>query len=256
MTTPIRFTWYELMTKDAGAAGAFYRQVVGWTTAPSAPGSPYTVFSADGVAVGGMAELTDSDRASGIKPQWIGYMPVDNVDDSVAQLVKAGGALHGAIEDVPGVLRRALVNDPQGALFALFTPVPGSARPMPQAASVGSVGWHELMAVEGPTAFDFYLSLFGWTRSGVFDMGPMGDYQLFGAGGEGDFGGIMTKPAVIPSPYWTFYFNVDGAKAGAARVRDAGGIVINGPHQVPSGDWVVQARDPQEAIFALVSKTP
>jgi predicted enzyme related to lactoylglutathione lyase len=47
-------------------------------------------------------------------------------------------------------------------------------------------------------------------------------------------GGIMTKPAAIPTPYWGYYFNVDGIDAAVARVAAGGGNVINGPHQVPT----------------------
>jgi predicted enzyme related to lactoylglutathione lyase len=86
------------------------------------------------------------------------------------------------------------------------------------------------------------------------DMGPMGTYQLFktSAGGE-SIGGIMTKPPNIPAPFWTYYFQVDGIQAAAARITAAGGSVINGPMEVPGGSWVVQALDPQGAMFALVS---
>jgi predicted enzyme related to lactoylglutathione lyase len=80
----------------------------------------------------------------------------------------------------------------------------------------------------------------------------MGIYQLF-ATGDVPVGGIMTKPAVIPMPYWGYYFNVDGIDAAAARVTAAGGTVINGPHQVPGGQWIVQGTDPQGAVFALVA---
>ena len=31
-----------------------------------------------------------------------------------------------------------------------------------------------------------------------------------------------------------------------------GGTVTNGPHQVPGGDWVIYATDPQGARFGLV----
>ena len=66
-------------------------------------------------------------------------------------------------------------------------------------------------------------------------------------------GGIMTKPAAIPMPYWGYYFNVDGIDAAAERVTAGGGTVINAPHQVPGGQWIVQCTDPQGAAFSLVA---
>jgi predicted enzyme related to lactoylglutathione lyase len=176
--------------------------------------------------------------------------------------VAAGGSEHRAPWDIPGVGRLAAVSDPQGAVFMLMKPQEGMARPEIDPASMGLVGWHELMAIDGAAAFDFYADLFGWTRSSVYDMGPMGAYQLFATSGaerggpEGhgpDVGGIMTKPPSVPMPFWTYYFRVDGINAAVARILEAGGVIANGPHQVPSDDWIVQGFDPQGAMFALLS---
>jgi hypothetical protein len=52
---------------------------------------------------------------------------------------------------------------------------------------------------------------------------------------------------------WNFYFNVDSIKAAIERVKSGGGKVVNGPNEVPGGAWIVQAQDPQGAMFALVS---
>ena len=62
----------------------------------------------------------------------------------------------------------------------------------------GHVGWHELYAGEWKSAFDFYAGQFGWTKGEAMDMGEMGTYQIFAAGGE-PIGGMMTKPADMPS---------------------------------------------------------
>jgi hypothetical protein len=77
----------------------------------------------------------------------------------------------------------------------------------------------------------------------AIDMGAMGRYQLFAAGGA-PIGGMMTKPAAVPMPFWTYYFQVDGAGAALERLKAGGGTVINGPMQVPGGSWIVQGLDP------------
>ena len=38
-----------------------------------------------------------------------------------------------------------------------------------------------------------------------------------------------------------------------ARVTAGGGTILNGPMQVPGGQWVVQSMDPQGAAFSLVA---
>ncbi|QUD90463.1 VOC family protein [Phenylobacterium montanum] len=246
------FTWYELMAPDAKAAAAFYGAVVGWTAQemPSPEGPPYTVLQVGDRGVAGIM-VTPKD-AGGPGPVWIGYVSVPDVDAYVERLKAAGGSVHRPPFDVPGVLRLAVVADPQGAVFCMHTPYSDAPAPPALPSESGYVAWRELMAADGEKAFAFYSQMFGWTKGESHDMGPMGIYQLFVDGGE-TVGGMMTKPANLPSPFWSFYFNVDGVRAGVDRLKAAGGVVINGPHQVPGGQWIVQAQDPQGAMFCLVS---
>src|SRR3954470_23714383 len=80
--------------------------------------------------------------------------------------------------------------------------------------------------------------LFGWTKADGVDMGPMGTYQLFAAGAE-PIGGMMTKTASLPTPFWLHYFTVDAIDAAAARVTGQGGQVLHGPHELPGGSWIL-----------------
>jgi predicted enzyme related to lactoylglutathione lyase len=154
-------------------------------------------------------------------------------------------------EDIPSVGRFAVAADAQGATFILFR---GSSDEGPTPAAPGTpghIGWHELRAGNGASAFAFYSRLFGWTKGQAVDMGAMGIYQTFATGGA-PVGGMMTKTADSPTPFWLYYVNVEAVDAAAARVTDGGGRVINGPHQVPGGNWIVQCIDPQGAMFAMV----
>ncbi len=107
------------------------------------------------------------------------------------------------------------------------------------------------MPATGRAAFDFYARQFGWTRDEAMDMGPMGVYQLFAAGGA-PIGGMMTRSSQTPAPFWLFYFNVDDIEAAAARITGRGGQIVNGPMEVPGGSWIINALDPQQAMFAVV----
>jgi hypothetical protein len=87
------------------------------------------------------------------------------------------------------------------------------------------------------------------------DMGPMGIYRIFDEGDHkqmGD-GGMMTKASHIPVSSWKFYFNVDSINAAIERVKSGRGTIIIGPMQAPGGSWIIQAQDPQGAMFSLVS---
>jgi predicted enzyme related to lactoylglutathione lyase len=251
------FVWYELMTSDAKAAEAFYRDVVGWGAqqAPAAvPGIEYTLLTAGTMPAAGLMAIPAEAAAMGVRPGWIGYVGVESVDAAAAKARDLGGAIHKAPTDISGVGRFAVVADPQGAVFALFKWQP-PASDMPPAApdAIGHVGWRELFAGDLKPAFDFYAKMFGWTKADALPMGDMGVYQLFAHDGV-PIGGMMTKPAQAPQPYWNYYFNVDSVAAAVERAKRRGAEVIVAPMQVPGGSWIMQGLDPQKALFALSSK--
>jgi predicted enzyme related to lactoylglutathione lyase len=254
-----KFGWYELMTTDTAAARSFYSSVVGWTTKDvGMPSMPYTTFNLGETGIAGMLTLPAEAAAMGATPSWIGYISVDDADAYAAKIVAAGGKLCKEPTDVPGMLRFAVVADPQGAAFVVFHSFPGMTPPAnpPKPPDNGTSGWHELYTSDLQPAWDFYSAIFGWTTLSDMDMGPMGIYRVFG---DGDAtkpmgaGGMMTKSSNIPTPYWGFYFQVDAVSAAIERIKAGGGTIINGPHQVPGGSWIVQAQDPQGAFFNVVS---
>lgn len=249
---PNRFFWYDVMTTDVNAAGKFYGAVVGWTIDPPAPGSDYAVFKVGTRGVAGLMPIPEDARKAGMPPCWMGYIGVDDVAEAGRRLTREGGTLHRGPIEVPGIIRFAVVSDPQGAGFLIAKGLIHDAFPSLPPGSPGTVGWHELYAADGKTALPFYEKMFGWTKGDTVEMGPMGAYQLFATGGEA-VGGIMTRPARVPRPVWGYYFNVEAIDAAAARVTQAGGMIVNGPHQVPGGNWIVQALDPMGAYFALTA---
>jgi predicted enzyme related to lactoylglutathione lyase len=251
MFTPTgKFGWYELMTSDLAAAARFYSDVVGWTTQqqPSTGGFDYTTFNLDSVGIAGMLDV-------GGHTAWIGYIAVKDVDAHIEQIVQAGGKLWKPAADVPGMLRFAVLSDPQGAPFVIFTPNPAMPTPVrPAPPTPGTVSWQELYTSDLEAGFDFYQKLFGWTKLTDMDMGPAGIYRLFDQGDHLPMGagGMMAKPAEFPSSCWMFYFQVGPIHDAVQRVQAGGGTIWNGPTQVPGGGWIVNARDPQGAMFSLV----
>jgi predicted enzyme related to lactoylglutathione lyase len=245
-----KFGWYELMTSDTKAAGKFYSDVVGWTTTDvGSADMPYTTFNIGDVGIAGMLHLTGHTA-------WVGYITVDDVDAHVEEIVKAGGKCWRPPTDVPGMLRFAVMSDPQGAAFVVFTPNPAMPSPKrPEPPTPGTNGWHELYTPDLDAGFDFYSKLFGWTKLTDMDMGPMGTYRVFDQGDHkqmGD-GGMMIKPPQVPVSCWNFYFCVDSISEAIERVKAGSGKVLNGPTQVPGGGWIIQGQDPQGAVFSLVA---
>jgi predicted enzyme related to lactoylglutathione lyase len=247
------FVWYDVMTSEPKAATSFYSDVIGWD-AQEYPmeDRTYTVFRKGPVMVAGLMDIPEAMRATGVKPCWSGYVAVDDVDGDAARVKEAGGAIQRSPEDIPGVGRFAVVSDPGGGVFLIFKSnrqdEPDEVAPM----TPGHIGWHELYAGNLDREFAFYSQLFGWTKDRAIDMGAMGTYQTFATGGA-PCGGMMNDCAQIPGPRWNYYIAVDSVAAATARTTERGGQVIQGPHEVPGGAWIVQARDPQGAVFAMVS---
>jgi predicted enzyme related to lactoylglutathione lyase len=152
--------------------------------------------------------------------------------------------------DIPGIGRIAMVGDPQGAAFYVMTPIGAEPSPSFAPGKLGHGGWHELHTSDWKAAQAFYREQFGWGQTDAMDMGAMGTYLIFNAGAD-PIGGMMNSPA-FPQPMWLYYFTVDDIMAAKARVESAGGAIHNGPHEVPGGNWIAQAQDPQGAMFALV----
>jgi predicted enzyme related to lactoylglutathione lyase len=245
-----KFVWYDLMTSDPKAAEAFYKTVIGWDAKDSGmTDRSYTILSVGPTMVGGLMPIPP--RATGAKPVWMGYIGVDDVDATAAQIKAAGGLIHMGPEDIPGIGRFAVMADPQGAVFLIFR---GSNQRIPEPVAMGTpghIGWHELLAGDLETAWPFYAGFFNWTKADAMDMGSMGIYQIFSTGGAPN-GGMMTKMPQIPAPFWLYYFNVDDIDAAVKRVTDSGGQLANGPNPVPGGSWIAQCVDPQGATFAIV----
>jgi predicted enzyme related to lactoylglutathione lyase len=251
---PARFVWYELMTTDTEAARQFYEKVVGWNSQDAAvPGVSYTLFTAASGPVAGLMTMPDEACQQGAPPLWIGYIGVSDVDAMAKRIAQRGGAAYVAPTDIPGVGRFAVHADPQAATFSIFKGANPEQDAAPDCQLPGHIGWHELLAADWPAAFDFYSGLFGWQKADAIDIGEMGKYQLFSADGA-VLGGMFNKPPAVPRPFWLFYFNVEDIDAASARVSAAGGQIVNGPMEVPGGAWIIQGRDPQGAMFALVGK--
>ncbi len=250
-----QFFWYELMTSDVKAAEAFYSAVIGWTTTPfEGSAHDYTVVNAGDRGVGGLMTLPPEAAANGMKPCWIGYVHVTDIDAKVAEVQAAGGKLHKGPDPIPTVGRFAVVSDPQGAMFNMLQPE-GPDMPAMERGTIGKIDWNELHSSDWESGYEFYAKLFGWSKTTSMDMGPMGTYQLFSMGSDGDDGGMMNlagEEAKLP-PYWGFYVSVDAAEAAAERIRANGGTVLMGPHEVPGPSYIVTGMDPQGAMFSVVA---
>lgn len=247
--TPV---WYEYLADDADAAARFYGDVVGFSPSDSGmPGIDYRLFAApDGEQVAGLMKRPNG---MGDGPVWLTYIGVDDVDAVAARITERGGAIHMPPMSMPGVGRMAMATDPQGHAFYVMKGESDqdstSFRTSEQAAP-GHVVWNELTAQDQDAALDFYADLFGWRHEGAMPMGPLGDYKFLHVGSTCLGATMNAFPGARRG--WQPYFLVPDIDAGVARLTGGGGTVVQGPDQIPGGDYSVVAQDPHGARFGLV----
>jgi predicted enzyme related to lactoylglutathione lyase len=261
MANPVgSFIWYELMTLDPTGAAKFYGAVVGWKIShdrsPQPGGTDYRmIVRGDGGNLGGVLKLTADMQQHGARPVWLGYLHVTSVDAAV-KAIEADGGKTLIPKMVLPVGEIAMVADPMGSPFYVMSPVPPPGKPDaasdvfdPKAAQ--RVRWNELASPDLARAKAFYAKHFGFAFNETMSMGAMGDYCFIDHGGL-RLGAIMQKPAESPIGTWLFYFGVDSVMAAKRAIESGGGKIMMGPHQVPGGDWIIVATDPQGAPFGVV----
>ena len=248
-----RFLWYEIMSGDPAAAKAFYPRVTGWGTQDmEIMDQAYTVWMNGERPGGGVMQRPPEAKAAGATPHWLCYVGTDDVDATLKAVEKAGGQKMMGPMDIPTVGRIGVCADPQGAVFAVFTPedeMP-EAEPAPRLFS-----WHELATTDYQAAFAFYSALFGWEEIEALDMGPAGTYYMYGRNGV-PLGGMYNKSEDQPGPAWLPYVQVEDVAVAAKRAEKEGGKVIVGPMEVPGGDLIIQGMDREGAMFALHQAAP
>jgi len=252
------FIWYELMTPDPDGAKAFYDAVVGWEISGEGPAeyNGYRMIGrSDGKFAGGLLPLTPEMQQHGARPTWLGYVYVPDVDETIASIEAAGGKALMPATDVPNVGRIAMVADPQGAPFYVMRPIPPEGDPNAQSdvfstSAQQRVNWNELSTSDPAAARRFYGEQFGWDSAEFMPMGEMGDYRFIDHHGQRLGALCGTMPG--QQSRWRYYIRVPSIAKAKELVEGNGGTVAMGPHEVPTGDWILIGTDPQGAEFALV----
>src|SRR5688572_773773 len=115
--------WGELATTDLKTAETFYSSLFGWSLKESASDMPYTEFSNQGQAIGGMMPMS-SMQATGVPPHWTIYFAVEDCDAAAEKATGLGATVCVPPTDIPNVGRFAVIQDPQGAFFSIFKGLP------------------------------------------------------------------------------------------------------------------------------------
>jgi len=250
-----QFIWHELVTTDAKSAAGFYSKVASLKTKAAEFQPTYTLLTGSGRPMGGLITLADAAKAMGASaPHWLSFVGAANVDETARRAESLGGHIVSGPGPVPDGGRYAVLQDPQGAVFAIYGNRDGQGGATSDI-PLGHSSWHELATTDHVAAFSFYQQLFGWVMTSEMDMGPQGSYRMFAPTGAKDpFGGMYTKAPGSPGgPNWLPYIKVADARPATVVAKKNGAQILNGPMQVPGGGWITMGIDPQGVAFALHS---
>ena len=248
---PGTFCWVELATNDDAAAKTFYTQLFGWTFEdhPMGPDMVYTMLKLDGKDVGALYKLMPDQEAQGVPPNWLSYVSVENADDSAAKAKAAGATILKEPFDVFTVGRMAVIQDPTGAVFAIWQAGEHKGAGLYNVPS--SFTWNELMTTDTKKAGEFYSSVFDWRRD-VQNFGPM-EYTMLINGDRPNGGMLQITPEMGPiPPNWLVYFAVDDCDAKAQKATELGGTIMKPADDIPGVGRFAILIDPQGAAFAII----
>lgn len=115
--------WRDLTTNKADELREFYKEIAGWTSEDIAMKdgneqyNDYIMKDAKGNTIAGICHSRGANM--GIPPQWMMYISVENIDETIEKIVKLNGKLIKEHKSKDGSTFYAMLEDPAGAVFAL-----------------------------------------------------------------------------------------------------------------------------------------
>jgi predicted enzyme related to lactoylglutathione lyase len=218
--------YVSVWTPDAERAAAYYGHVLGWTYDSQ---THQVTNTKQHMGIFGVADRNTL---------FCCYAVADL--GAARQAILDGGGQPGEVRQFDfGMVLDA--TDPQGTAFAVFQPSPGITRPALNGAGPGELSYITYEVPDSAAFKAFYSRVLYWT----FEPGRIEDgWQVVETHPmAGVAGGSQTTTTV---PMWT----VADIDAAVAKVREAGGTVIQEPTQQPYGKTAV-CTDDQGGRFYL-----
>jgi uncharacterized protein len=110
--------WNELATPDMDGSASFYTEMFGWKTQPFADSPmPYLIVqTSDGRGNGGIRPASEQEPT-----YWLVYFGIDDAHAAVGKVGELGGNTLVEPTDIGGGNQVAVYQDPQGAVFGLYS---------------------------------------------------------------------------------------------------------------------------------------
>lgn len=114
-----KIIWQDLTVENAEEVRDFYKAVVGWTFSDVNQGdySDFNMHNSDDEVVAGICHKKGD--IINFPPQWLNYVTVENIEDSVEKCKSNGGKIIDGPKKMGGA-KYAIIQDPAGAYLALY----------------------------------------------------------------------------------------------------------------------------------------
>lgn len=254
--SPGSLCWFELGTGDQEAAKKFYGSLFAWDHSdfPMGPADSYTIFKVQGRDAAAAYTLRPDQRSQGVPPHWMLYIAVESADAASKRVAELGGKVMAAPFDLMGLGRMAVIQDPAGAVFAVWQAMQHAGTGI--TGESGTACWADLATPDQQGSGDFYSRLFGW-QIVKGDEDP--EHRYFHIkNGEEFIGGIPPanyRHSNAP-PHWMIYFYVPNCDASATKAKELGANLYMPPQTMEKVGRMSIVADPQGAVFALFQPMP
>jgi hypothetical protein len=247
---PGKIVFVQLVTPDLAAAKAFYAGLFGWTISDIHFGATeYGAATLENRPVAGLLQKP-------IKPgehrqsSWTAFISTTDVDGLTKTAVQHGGKVLLEPYDVASRGREAVIQDPQGAVFAVLASSSGD--PPEYLSGAGEWIWSSLITTDPDADAAFYQDLFGYD---VFEApGDKTAQHFILASDNYARASVNSVPGngVHTYPHWLNYVRVADATAAAAKAVSLGGRILVEPRLDRHGGKLAVVADPLGAPFGLL----
>lgn len=242
------FSWIDVATPDPEAGKNFYCGLFGWEfrDEPAGDAGVYTMLSLNGKSVAGLSGMPPSESDS-MHGYWTSYATTYDIEATIARVADLGGTVVAPPFDVMDAGRMALIQDPTGAMSAMWEPKNHIGSSLVN--QFNTFSWNELLTTDRAIAAQFYEALYGWESNYDESSG----YTSFTNNGRAAGGMLQITEDMggIPSN-WMVYFMVDDVDKYAEKATELGGGMMMPAFDAPGTGRIAMLHDPQGIAFYVI----
>jgi len=250
-----QFCWLELTAIDWKKAKEFYCQLFNWRAEDEdiGDGMFYTTMFVDDNVVAAMFQRTPEQEEQGVMTNWLSYVAVDSVDDTLEVMAPLNAQVIAGPHNVMDAGRMAIIEEPNGAVFAIWQANQHAGialRDVPN-----SLCWTELATLNRDDSKAFYHQVFNWQFDDKDMMGMT--YTELKSGGFSEGGMLeMTEEWGDTPPHWMNYFAVENCEQSVESAQALGATICVPVTDIPEVGRFAVINDPQGATFSIIEVLP